>query len=221
MKKLFIISLFLCFFLIPKNTYALDFSVDNNIYQVEDIETLRDYIYFTYINDVNADLFFIEKNNNDKYFVGIPNNTSYLVSQFGTNQMAFSSSNSSVSFVTYKYLEFDSTFSLVSQNDNKTTWVGSRYGTGLHLIPVYYGDYYQQPELSYQGFTLVNGNYTYQEIINKYQSSSPDEPEEDEEVNMFDVVEVFLVQFINILPFIIPFILVMNLCCRLLFNERS
>lgn len=38
---------------------------------------------------------------------------------------------------------------------------------------------------------------------------------------MFEVVETFLIQFINILPFIIPFILIMNLVCKLLFGGRE
>ena len=37
---------------------------------------------------------------------------------------------------------------------------------------------------------------------------------------MFDVVETFIIQFINILPFIIPFILIMNLVSSLLWGER-
>ena len=37
---------------------------------------------------------------------------------------------------------------------------------------------------------------------------------------MFDVVETFLIQFINILPFLIPFILIMNLINDLLFGGR-
>lgn len=36
---------------------------------------------------------------------------------------------------------------------------------------------------------------------------------------MFEVVETFLIQFINILPFLIPFILVMNLACDLVFGR--
>lgn len=36
---------------------------------------------------------------------------------------------------------------------------------------------------------------------------------------MFEVVETFLIQFINILPFIIPFILIMNLVHSLLFDK--
>lgn len=35
---------------------------------------------------------------------------------------------------------------------------------------------------------------------------------------MFEVVETFLVQFINILPFLIPFILIMNLIQSLIFG---
>lgn len=35
---------------------------------------------------------------------------------------------------------------------------------------------------------------------------------------MFEVVETFLLQFINLLPFFIPFILVMNLIADLLFG---
>lgn len=37
---------------------------------------------------------------------------------------------------------------------------------------------------------------------------------------MFDVVETFLIQFINILPFIIPFILVMNLVSSMLWGDK-
>lgn len=37
---------------------------------------------------------------------------------------------------------------------------------------------------------------------------------------MFEVVETFLIQFINILPFIIPFVLIMNLVCDLLFGGK-
>lgn len=37
---------------------------------------------------------------------------------------------------------------------------------------------------------------------------------------MFEVVETFLIQFINILPFIIPFILVMNLICSMLWGGK-
>lgn len=35
---------------------------------------------------------------------------------------------------------------------------------------------------------------------------------------MFEVVEQFLVQFINFLPFLIPFVLIMNLIHHLLFG---
>lgn len=35
---------------------------------------------------------------------------------------------------------------------------------------------------------------------------------------MFEVVETFLIQFIGILPFMICFILIMNLVCELLFG---
>lgn len=37
---------------------------------------------------------------------------------------------------------------------------------------------------------------------------------------MFEVVETFLVQFIGILPFIIPFILIMNLICYMLWGGK-
>jgi len=37
---------------------------------------------------------------------------------------------------------------------------------------------------------------------------------------MFDVVTTFMVQLINILPFIIPLILIMNLCSDLLWGGR-
>lgn len=36
---------------------------------------------------------------------------------------------------------------------------------------------------------------------------------------MFDVVESFLVQFINILPFLIPFVLIINLAAAMLFDK--
>lgn len=37
---------------------------------------------------------------------------------------------------------------------------------------------------------------------------------------MFEVVEQFLIQFINIMPFLIPFILVMNLVCDMLWGGK-
>lgn len=37
---------------------------------------------------------------------------------------------------------------------------------------------------------------------------------------MFDVVETFLIQFINILPFLIPFILIMNLVSSMLWGDK-
>lgn len=37
---------------------------------------------------------------------------------------------------------------------------------------------------------------------------------------MFDVVETMLIQLVNIMPFIIPFILIMNLVCSMLFDKR-
>ena len=36
---------------------------------------------------------------------------------------------------------------------------------------------------------------------------------------MFDVVESFLFQFINILPFLIPFVLIINLASAMLFDK--
>lgn len=37
---------------------------------------------------------------------------------------------------------------------------------------------------------------------------------------MFEIVETFLLQLIGIMPFIIPFILIMNLICYMLFDRR-
>lgn len=37
---------------------------------------------------------------------------------------------------------------------------------------------------------------------------------------MFDVVETFLIQFINIIPFIIPFILIMNIVSSMLWGGK-
>lgn len=37
---------------------------------------------------------------------------------------------------------------------------------------------------------------------------------------MFEVAETFLVQLVGIMPFIIPFILIMNLICYLLWGGR-
>ena len=37
---------------------------------------------------------------------------------------------------------------------------------------------------------------------------------------MFEVIETFLLQFINILPFFICFILIMNLVCEMLWGGR-
>ncbi len=37
---------------------------------------------------------------------------------------------------------------------------------------------------------------------------------------MFEVVETFLIQFVNMLPFLIPFILIINLCADMLFGRN-
>lgn len=37
---------------------------------------------------------------------------------------------------------------------------------------------------------------------------------------MFDVAKTFMIQLIGILPFVIPLILIMNLCCDMLFGRR-
>ena len=37
---------------------------------------------------------------------------------------------------------------------------------------------------------------------------------------MFEVVETFFIQFINAMPFLIPFILIMNLVCDMLWGGR-
>lgn len=37
---------------------------------------------------------------------------------------------------------------------------------------------------------------------------------------MFEVVETFLTQFIGIMPFLIPFILIMNLVCSMLWGGK-
>lgn len=38
---------------------------------------------------------------------------------------------------------------------------------------------------------------------------------------MFDLVQTLLVQLINVLPFFIPFVLIMNLCSSLLWGENK
>lgn len=37
---------------------------------------------------------------------------------------------------------------------------------------------------------------------------------------MFEIAEVFLVQLVNIMPFVIPFILIMNLVYEMLWGGR-
>lgn len=37
---------------------------------------------------------------------------------------------------------------------------------------------------------------------------------------MFDVAIQFLIQFINLLPALIPFILIINLCCSMLWGDK-
>ena len=37
---------------------------------------------------------------------------------------------------------------------------------------------------------------------------------------MFDIATTFMIQFINMLPALIPFILIMNLCASLLWGDK-
>ena len=229
-RYLILLSLFL---LIPLNTNALSFTDCNNIsHNVDSAETLVDYNYFTY------------KYNNNYY----PNAMAcrfYFYSYDNTNRMqclfshdidpVFIYQNSAHTRVAFWF--YNSNNNLVSGNE---VTIYNTLGCNNDFTSCYPGTPQSGTYMSNDGLMfypnlyinssntltldLSSTSYTMDSIQQKYNCSSSPSPSPsptDEEVSMFNVVETFLIQFINILPFIIPFILIMNLVCRMLFNERS
>lgn len=226
MRKYFLILLFLCFFLFPKNTFALSFTANEQEYQVVDTESLRDYIYFHYINDLNVSpnhffTLFSLQSGGTKYYVSIPDNNTYMYDRGNYNPdfIWFGlQNNQTTTPVCTKNIRFDDNFTEIGTGRSCYSPTASAY---QNVVLFYHPNIYNDDTFNLN--LKTQSNYTYQSIYDKYYNSQVEpEPEpSEEEVNMFDVVSTFLVQFINILPFIIPFILIMNLICRMLFNERG
>lgn len=225
-KKLFnlFILLFIMGFVLPLNTKALTFTDCKGVNHEVDSETSAiDYFYFnkdSYSNDtINNYLIFATYPSSGytfKFYGVTCSDSNFYVSYNSGNSYRFKAYNGSNCSLIYKYISCDNNFSCTLNNPNAPTYISyTNNSDSLLLNPNIYST------TSFENISFNASTYNEQSILTKYNCNSSVVPEPTEEVNMFDVVSTFLIQFINILPFMIPFILIMNLICRMLFNERS
>lgn len=222
--KIFFLSLVIGFFIfIPRETYALDFTDCNNVsHNVTDLETLRDYTYFTYVNDVDKPLFSTSSRTGVtgdtiyEFFIPLTS-PSYLVKY----------SNSNFNF---KTIENDS-FS----NSSCTTFIANFNNSGIitnlqenitcsrmYSVPnVFIPDVYSS---NLPLTKITDSNYSYQDILTKYScSGSPVEPEPviEEDFNMFELALTLLIQFINCITIFFSIYIVFDILGMLLFSRRG
>lgn len=206
MKKLFIISIFLCIMFFPKNTFALDYQVNGTTYQVSDIETLRDYVYYTYVNGTNKGVFLVAYSSTEtSYYVLIPpENTSFLKKLDNYSRYRFYHNNpdspTGITVTSSQQLKFDNNFNLISNVDT-TSYTPS--SGGLAISTAFY------PEIINEDNTIYkNANYTFEDITNKY---IVEEPEEEEVSNMFECSIELIMQFINYIPVLLTLYVVFDI----------
>lgn len=166
-KKISLIIIFLIgIIFIPKNVFALDFTVGDNTYTVSDIETLRDYVYFNYVK--GNDISYLVCGNKSSY----PSNT--WLNCFTTNDTVYSNSGDYNSTIAYQQPFGENAFSGYNYYDNNISTFDD-YGTQLY----YYkdnNDYDIQSNvnfLNYDDNSVVNfgSNYTFNDIECKYHTS--------------------------------------------------
>lgn len=214
MKKLFIISIFLCIIFFPKDTFALDYQVNGTTYQVDSEETFRDYIYYTYINGTNYGQFLISKTiNNQIYFVIIPKSSSdKIINDYNIGSRFRVVSDFTPTFSSYYALTFSnyqdtSNWSYYTNdwsNENYDDWLPSKNASRL----VYYPTYYLSQNSVFTSFKEKSGNYTFEDITNKY---VVEEPEEEEVSNMFECSIELIKQFIVYIPVLLTLYVVFDI----------
>lgn len=207
MKKLIIPLLLFCFFVIPKNTFALSYTANNNQeYQVDSSESLRDYFYFTniYNTNNNYNFYVFDYSSYNAYCVN-----SYLINEGGptlhlktSNRLGFSTSCSS---------SFNNSNTICIDKDTYNDVTASATSI-LSSNVIYYSSYYDCNNSS-----IVDSNFSYQSILDKYDSSSEEESEVN---NMFESSIQLIRQFIPILPIFIGLYVVFDIIGNILFSRR-
>lgn len=164
MKKAFLLFL-LCFFFIPFNCFATSFTVNDTEYQVTDMETLRDYCYFTYKkNNSNVDLTYLLVQSNHTCITGYSDIT---------NLILYKNSDNNLVGDTFKTYVFDTNYSYSTSrtlyNGLSVYWDGITYSS-LNLYT----------SNSTDSALYLASNFTFSEIESKYISSTEPEPEPSE-----------------------------------------
>lgn len=214
MKKLFIISIFLCIIFFPKNIFALEYQVNETTYQVDSEETFRDYIYYTYINGTNYGQFFIARTNNKQiYYVIIPkNSTDKIITDYDYLSRYRVVSDFTPSYVSFYILVFNnfqdtsnwSYYTLQTNNQNYNNWLPYQNAS----TRVYYPVYYRAKNSALDSFTEMSANYTFEDITSRY---VVEEPEEEEVSNMFECSIELIKQFITYIPVLLTLYVVFDI----------
>lgn len=197
MKKIYLLLIIILgIILIPLNTYALDFTVDNQTYTVSDLETYRDYCYFEKYKPNSADNSDIKTMLVYKtpWSTGRWNcSTSYEYVWYDTTQESIYSSNTLGTTRYYNYYIWNGT------NESPTFNAGWYVGNNINNLT----DYYNTVDITdISGNTLISSNTTFNDIECKYSTADcqsgggggeePPEPEEPTEINNTDLLIVGL-----------------------------
>jgi len=220
MKKYLFLIILLCIMFFPKDTFALEYTVNNNcIYNVDSPESLRDYYYFNNVVNSNIKSYSLLRN---------INNITYCV--MSTNEDGAFYNSSFYGFKTSPSSSF--TGALITCYDSSNSY---------ELTPVI--DNFQSNrlfsskfELLYFSRTFIDSdssrtepNFSFTEITDKYDNLScsdvpvgPDEPEnpEMEVSDMFDLCIVMLQRFVSIIPVLIVVYLVLDITGSILLGKR-
>ena len=166
-KKISLIIIFLIgIIFIPKNVFALDFTVGDNTYEVIDLETFRDYMYFTYVKGNDISYLACGNRNSDL------NNNDWL-NCFTTNDIVYSNSGAYSNTVNYQQPWGINTFTGYNYYEGSIStfdWYGSQ------LFYNDNNDYDIQSNvnfLNYDDNSIINynANYTFNDIECKYNTS--------------------------------------------------
>ena len=160
----------LILFLVPKNTYALDFSVNGNTYEVNDLETWRDYSYFNYFKDDSRFNGFVCNRNNTQYVCVASNVNDDLVLYSSSAWNGLANYNPNNGYTTC----YKSIYDFAS---------GTNYGLsssgGFQTFPLDYTSWLSSkdiytftPPSTINDTIGIEGNFTYNDIECKYNTSS-------------------------------------------------
>lgn len=160
-NKLVLFLLILLLLIIPNKVGALDFTVNNQNYIVEDVETFRDYCYYTYFKESDFTYLYVYQIlSNGTYFCKLIDDTwTFTAPDPTSSKISVTSSNGS------KVLQFTTDSSFVPTNNQNDGIVLTYSNSNTSFVlnhsnyPIIYNNYLG-------GF--IEPNFTIEDIENKY-----------------------------------------------------